>query len=160
MEIISRRFKPCWISSAGYQMVSVNGKIIKRASFIWNSLHPDDPIIDGEVVHHRDEDKRNDKPRNLKKMSKIKHDRLHTMKRQPLLQWKKKHSLEVKRLGRKQLETYRKDHREKFIKTATNNINTYIKNETREARERRIENIKKGMRRRYGNKNKKLQRNR
>ena len=124
-EVITRRFKNCWISSSGYQMISVNGKVLKRAHFIWRSLHPNDPIMKREIIHHKDENKRNDKPRNLEKMTKVEHDRLHTFKRQPLLQWKKEHPLKAKVLGIRQLNKYRKEQRNKFIKTVTNNIMTW-----------------------------------
>jgi HNH endonuclease. len=40
---------------------------------VWEQAHPDDPIKDGEIIHHIDGDKLNNAPDNLQKMSKAEH---------------------------------------------------------------------------------------
>ena len=57
--------------------VTVNGKRILRSHAVWNDNHPEDPILPGEVVHHDDENKKNDLPGNLLKMTDAKHRALH-----------------------------------------------------------------------------------
>lgn len=56
----------------------VNGKHIRKAHVVWNKAHPNDPIKKGEVIHHVDENKKNDDPLNLEKRRDAKHRSLHS----------------------------------------------------------------------------------
>lgn len=42
---------------------------ILRYHLVWNLAHPDDPVLPGEVVHHRNEDCTDDRIDNLEKQS-------------------------------------------------------------------------------------------
>lgn len=35
----------------------------------WNLAHPDDPVLPGQIIHHRDEDSLNDQAENLEKLA-------------------------------------------------------------------------------------------
>ena len=49
-----------------------------RARIVWNESHPDDPLRDGEVIHHRNGDTTDDRPENLEKLlSQAEHFSLH-----------------------------------------------------------------------------------
>lgn len=58
--------------------VTVGKKRIYRAHAIWNDAYPNDPIIPGEVIHHKDGIKSNDSPSNLEKMTDFDHRKLHS----------------------------------------------------------------------------------
>ena len=45
---------------------------------IWLKFYPDDPILDGEVIHHKDENHDNNKKCNLQKMTIAEHNSLHS----------------------------------------------------------------------------------
>lgn len=53
-------------------------KQMRRAHYVWDLHHPDDPILPGEIIHHDDDNKKNDAPENLKKMTDFEHKRLHS----------------------------------------------------------------------------------
>ena len=44
---------------------------------VWNKYYPDDPIFDGECIHHKDFNHDNNKKYNLQKMTVGEHMRLH-----------------------------------------------------------------------------------
>lgn len=52
-------------------------KLITYASYLWEKHHPDDPILPGENIHHKDFNAMNDSLKNLVKMSKDEHAFLH-----------------------------------------------------------------------------------
>ena len=54
---------------------------ITNSHYVWNKHHPEDPIEkggNGFVIHHKDENKKNDDISNLVKMSDFKHRSLHS----------------------------------------------------------------------------------
>lgn len=115
------------MASKDYNWLSQNGKRIKAAHVIWDLTHPENPIKKGEVIHHKDENKKNDSPSNLIKLTKAKHDELHAIIRQPLKQWQKDNPEKVKELGRRSLEKYRRLNPDKCKKTGTKNITKWRK---------------------------------
>lgn len=54
---------------------------MRRYHHVWNSHHPEDPVMSDEIVHHSDHDKTNDRIENLEKMSSVEHGRLHALGR-------------------------------------------------------------------------------
>lgn len=54
---------------------------IQRYQYVWNTAHPNDPVMPGEIVHHRDEDKQNDDLSNLEKITQSEHARRHGLGR-------------------------------------------------------------------------------
>jgi hypothetical protein len=52
-------------------------RYIQRSHAIWNETHPDDPVLDGEEVHHKDRNPGNDAIENLQKMTVSDHHRMH-----------------------------------------------------------------------------------
>ena len=59
-------------------VVYANGDREPMANYVWNKEHPDDPVMPGEVIHHEDNDKTNDSPGNLQKMSAFDHKSYHS----------------------------------------------------------------------------------
>jgi hypothetical protein len=49
-----------------------------RAHYVWLKTYPNDPILDGEVIHHKNENKEDDSPDNLEKITAFKHRSLHS----------------------------------------------------------------------------------
>lgn len=47
------------------------------AKVVWNCFHPDDPVREGEAIHHIDLNSLNDCPENYMKMSWRNHSKLH-----------------------------------------------------------------------------------
>lgn len=45
---------------------------------VWNYYNPDNPLIGGEAIHHINNDKSDDRPKNLKKMTRGEHTSLHS----------------------------------------------------------------------------------
>ena len=71
---------------------------MKRAYYVWTITHPDDPILKGECIHHKDEDKENDSPDNLEKMTCFEHKSLHSKTGvQALAKWRKENPEKAKR---------------------------------------------------------------
>jgi type IV secretory pathway VirB4 component len=77
--------------------VRVNGKQVREAHVLWNKRHPNDPVLPGEVVHHKDENKKNDTSDSHEKMTDTEHRRHHASKDR-LRDWAK----ENPKLARKQ----------------------------------------------------------
>ena len=46
---------------------------------VWDKHYPNDPILKGEVIHHKDGDHDNNKKCNLQKMTDSAHKRLHAI---------------------------------------------------------------------------------
>lgn len=68
------------------------GKLIRNAHSVWNKHHPANPIKpgDGNVIHHKDGNKKNDSPKNLVKMPDAKHRSDHSGKgSKALSKWRK-----------------------------------------------------------------------
>lgn len=91
--------------------VRVNGKQVRRSHVVWNDTHPDDLIMPGEVIHHKDGNKKNDNPENLAKMKDRKHRQLEADNR--LKQWAEKNPQKAREWSqkgvRKMLEVLRSD---------------------------------------------------
>lgn len=56
----------------------VGGKMVRNAHYVWNKHHPNDKVKKGEVIHHKDGNKKNDAPSNLEKKTDAKHKSLHS----------------------------------------------------------------------------------
>jgi len=70
---------------------------MKRAYYVWVTTYPNDPILEGEVIHHKDENKENDSPDNLEKMSDFDHKSMHSdVGKASLDQWRKDNPEEAK----------------------------------------------------------------
>lgn len=53
----------------GYMFVNLpDGTTVKRSHFVWNETHPDDPVLLGQVIHHMNHVKTDDRPENLMKL--------------------------------------------------------------------------------------------
>jgi hypothetical protein len=50
---------------------------VRRSHYAWNKAHPEDPVRQGQVVHHRNEVKDDDRPENLHKTVQSDHAREH-----------------------------------------------------------------------------------
>lgn len=57
------------INSKGYVCVGLNGKGYKVHRIVWDMLNPDDKLQPGDEVDHIDHDKTNNRPANLRKVS-------------------------------------------------------------------------------------------
>ena len=51
------------------------------SNVVWNFLNPDNPMVKGDVIHHKDRDVLNDMPDNLQKMTNSNHIALHSSNR-------------------------------------------------------------------------------
>jgi hypothetical protein len=71
-----KMYKP-YIRQGRYYM-TVDGKRMPRAYVVWNKYHPNDPILKGEVIHHKNENKLDDHHDNLQKMTAFEHKQLHS----------------------------------------------------------------------------------
>jgi len=74
------------LSSQGYWFLHIKDHprantmgYVKMCDFIFEKYHR--PIKSNEIIHHKDGCKTNDHPDNLEAFDKIKHDRMHTIKR-------------------------------------------------------------------------------
>ncbi len=56
----------------------VGGKMVRNARYVWDKTHPKDKLKKGEIIHHKDENKKNDAPSNLAKKTDGKHKSLHS----------------------------------------------------------------------------------
>lgn len=54
-----------------------NGWSVPRSHYVWNLAHPDNPVREGEVIHHRDRVRDNDVIDNLEKLTRQDHEALH-----------------------------------------------------------------------------------
>jgi len=70
-----------------YNRVTVNGKRVRAARVVWDTYHPDNLVKKGEVIHHKDGNKRNDNIENLEKMADSMHRSTHAKYSQPLKNW-------------------------------------------------------------------------
>lgn len=50
---------------------------IQRYVYVWNIHNPDDPMTRGFIVHHKNEDRIDDRIENLERMTQSEHARLH-----------------------------------------------------------------------------------
>lgn len=83
-------------------VVFANDSRMPRAHWVWLQTYPDDPILKGEVIHHKDEDKENDSPENLQKMTDPDHRSLHSGSGvKALNRWRKKNPEEAKKQSSK-----------------------------------------------------------
>jgi hypothetical protein len=57
--------------------IRVNSKVMPRAHVVWNKYYPDDLVKKGEMIHHINENPRDDRICNLKKMTKTEHMKIH-----------------------------------------------------------------------------------
>ena len=46
---------------------------------VWNYNYPNDPILENEVLHHKNGDRSDDRIENLEKMTREEHSRLHAI---------------------------------------------------------------------------------
>lgn len=78
--------------------ISKRGFIL-RSHLVWDRAHPDDPVMPGEIIHHKDNDSLNDTLENLEKLpSQREHARHHfSQPRRPLTEEHKRKLSEVKR---------------------------------------------------------------
>jgi len=86
-----------------YNRITVSGKRTRAAKVLWNLRHPEDLVKTGEVVHHKDGNKKNDSPENHEKMADAAHRRLHAGNK--LKDWHKRNS--GRRKGAEQLILFR-----------------------------------------------------
>lgn len=90
--------------------VTVNGKRMLRSHAVWNENHPDDPVKPGEVVHHKDENKWNDSPGNLEKMSQAGHKSFHgNLGSEALRKWRKENPEKAREHGIKRALALKKE---------------------------------------------------
>lgn len=54
---------------------------IQRYQYVWNTHHPDNPVREGDVIHHINENPADDRIENLKKTSQSEHAREHGLGR-------------------------------------------------------------------------------
>jgi hypothetical protein len=54
---------------------------IQRYQYVWNTAHPEDPVLPGDVIHHLNEDPADDRLENLEKTTQSKHARDHALGR-------------------------------------------------------------------------------
>ncbi|HEX9832549.1 MAG TPA: HNH endonuclease [Mycobacterium sp.] len=59
-----------------------NDGYIQRYQYVWNTHHPDDPVREGDVIHHINEDPADDRIENLEKTTQSKHAREHGIGRE------------------------------------------------------------------------------
>lgn len=64
-------------NAGGYVLVSVSGKRQMRSHAIWSAAYPDDPILPGETIHHRNRVRDDDRIENLEKLPLTVHTALH-----------------------------------------------------------------------------------
>lgn len=80
--------------------ISVNGKPVRRSHALWNQRNPQNKVKKGEVIHHKDENKKNDTPSNHKKMTDQAHKSLHSNAGiKALAKWRKENPLKAKKLS-------------------------------------------------------------
>ena len=70
-------FEKSTITKSGRRVVWFDGKSRYLSHILWNLHHPNDPVLPDEVVHHKNEDRLDDRIENYEKMSKEAHDSLH-----------------------------------------------------------------------------------
>ncbi len=56
---------------SGYIQVKVKGRMYQAHRIIWDMLHPEDPICDGEEIDHIDHIRTNNRPENLRKVIRL-----------------------------------------------------------------------------------------
>jgi hypothetical protein len=61
----NHNYRGGWKDDFGY--IHIGG--VLRSHVVWDASHPDDPIKHGEVIHHRNGVKNDDRPENLEKLS-------------------------------------------------------------------------------------------
>ena len=77
-------------------------RIIPRAHYVWLNTYPNDSILSDEVIHHKDENKENDAPNNLRKMTSFKHKSLHSnYGTKSLAKWKRENPKKASKLSQK-----------------------------------------------------------
>ena len=64
------------------RQIKRNGVFLTKSHLVWNENHPDDPVKEGEVVHHKDNNPTNDHPDNLEKMTRAQHMSFHAKERE------------------------------------------------------------------------------
>ena len=74
--------------SKGRRLVTYKGSARYTSHLIWNMHYPNDPVLPGEIVHHDNRDKLDDRIENYKKMTKTEHALLHQPERTAGLQKK------------------------------------------------------------------------
>ncbi|GAG50015.1 unnamed protein product [marine sediment metagenome] len=57
----------------------VGGKMVRNARYVWDKTHPKDKLKKGEVVHHKNENKKDDRPSNLAKKKDGAHKSHHSV---------------------------------------------------------------------------------
>jgi len=65
-----------WVRN-GHRAIMYEGREIPYSHVIWNAKFPNDPVKEGEVVHHKNERPLDDRVANYEKMTKRAHDILH-----------------------------------------------------------------------------------
>lgn len=60
---------------------TVNGRQVQKSHLVWNAYRPDNPVRDGEVIHHINGDPEDNRAENLVKMTLAEHEALHSRER-------------------------------------------------------------------------------
>lgn len=48
-------------------MIRIDGRYVMRSRVVWSETNPDDPLLPGEVIHHINRVRDDDRPENLQK---------------------------------------------------------------------------------------------
>jgi hypothetical protein len=82
-----------WVSNEGRVFVRVppgerhlhptirSDGYIQRYQYNWNNRYPDDPVKRGDIIHHVNEDRTDDRVENLEKLTQSEHARRHGLGR-------------------------------------------------------------------------------
>lgn len=60
-----------WIDNSGYRRVLWRGAKYQVHRLVWDILHPEDPVLEHEEIDHLDRDRLNNRPGNLRKVSRM-----------------------------------------------------------------------------------------
>jgi len=81
---------------------------IQRHQYVWNTAHPEDPVREGDVIHHRNEDRTDDRLENLEKTTQSEHAREHGRGRKHTPEARER--MRVSQRARRQRELDARDH--------------------------------------------------
>ena len=72
-----REYKKYSLGRFNRKLITVNGERMLKSHYVWSKEH-NRKVPKGFVVHHKDLNPKNDSSKNLKLMTKAKHNKLHT----------------------------------------------------------------------------------